>query len=106
MKWYKDLYVGEIASKKKYKLLTRIYGKKLTNAYVIALPSCQDNLLDIYSYNELLQKYYQHEEKYIIGLAYGKEEAVSLVKDIVMEVYKTKGNFLIADYIKEREGSK
>lgn len=103
MKWYKNLYMGEIAAKKHYKLLKTINKRWLSNAYIIALPSNSDNVLDIYSNNELLQKYYKNRDIFVVGLAYGKDEALELVKDIIWEVYQATGSVKVNDYIRKME---
>lgn len=103
MRWYKDLYLGEVAGKKHYKLLLRINKRRLTNAYVITLPSNPQNVFDIYPYNELLQKHYNNSDIFIIGLAYGRDEAYELCKNIIWEIYKTTGGFNAYEYVKSRE---
>lgn len=99
MEWYKNLYLGEIAAKKQYKLFRRISKKRLTNAYIITLPSNTENILDIYSYNELLQKHYDNSHIFVVGLACGKDEALELTKDIIWDVYSRSGSFNVSEYV-------
>lgn len=103
MEWYRNLYLGEAAEKKKYKLYRRINKRRLFNAYVIALPSGGDNVLDIYRYMELLQKHYAKRDIFIVGLACGKDEAMELAARIIGEVYQNTGTFGVSDYIRKRE---
>lgn len=104
MEWSKNLFVGPLAKKKQYKLMRRINQKKLSKAYVLTFPSNPENILDIYSYLQLKQKYYDDKDIYIIGLACGKMEAYELAKDIIWEVYKSTGNFRVKDYFKKEAG--
>lgn len=103
MEWYKNLYLGEQAAKKKLKLLKKINKKFLSNAYIVALPSNPANVLDIYPYNEFLQKHRGDDDVFAVGLACGKDEAYEVVKDIVWDVYSSSGNFKVSDYIRKRE---
>jgi hypothetical protein len=48
--------------------------------------------------NELLFPHYQKSEVRIVGLAKGKEEAVTMVKDMLMEVYNKTGEFNVRTY--------
>lgn len=102
MEWYKNLYLGENAAKKHYKLFRRIRKKRLSNAYVITLPSNEANILDIYSYNELLWKHYNNRNLFIVGLACGKDEAVELTRDIIQDVYSSTGAFDVKKYVMSR----
>lgn len=99
MEWYKNLYLGEAAAKKHYKLLRRINKRHLSNAYVITLPSNEENILDIYSYNELLQKHYDDRSMFVVGLACGKDEAMELTRDIIQDVYSSTGTFDVRKYV-------
>lgn len=103
MEWYRNLYLGEAAEKKKYRLYRRINKRRLLNAYVVALPSNEENVLDIYKYMELRQKHYAKREIFIIGLACGKDEAMELAAKIIGEVYQNTGTFKVRDYIRKRE---
>lgn len=103
MEWYRNLYLGEVAEKKKYKLYRKINKRRLFNAYVVTLPSGDENILDIYRYMELLQKHYSKRDIFIIGLACGKDEAMELAARIIGEVYQSTGTFKVRDYIRKRE---
>lgn len=103
MEWYRNLYLGEAAEKKKYKFYRKINKRRLLNAYVVALPSGGENVLDIYRYMELLQKHYTKQNIFIVGLACGKDEAMELAARIIGEVYQNTGTFCVSDYIRKRE---
>ena len=105
MKWYENLYMGKTAAQKQYKLLRRISKKRLNNAYLITLPSNDNNLLDIYAYPELMQKYYRTREIIVVGMACGRDEALEVTQDIIMDVYRKSGSFNVSDFIQKREDS-
>lgn len=108
MIWYDKLYVGESMIHKTNKVKWKIrHNAGQINIYVIALPSNQENLLDIIPSQELLQKGYPKKNLYIVGLAQGYDEAIQLAGTIVAEVYRHTGAFHVTEYLlqkrKERE---
>lgn len=104
MEWYRDLYLGSGAAKKKYKILRKINKHLLSKAYIITLPSNEANVLDIYSYNEILQHHYDTNNLFVIGLAHGKDDALELTKNIIFEVYKKNRDVNVSRYIRQMEG--
>lgn len=103
MRWYKNLYVGENASKTKYKTWDRISMNKLSpGMYLLTLASNEKNLIDIIPADMLKQKHFKKEysdEVRVIGLAKGQDEAFELVRQIVDEVYSNTGGFDIRGYL-------
>lgn len=67
--------------------------KPVRNLYVIVLPLLQDGLLEIYPYNQLLQKPYRKLDSRIrvVGFARGKEVAEQLVLQIIQDMYDETG---------------
>jgi len=59
----------------------------------IVLPLLQDGLLEIYPYNQLLQKPYRKLDSRIrvVGFARGKEVAEQLVLQIIQDMYDETG---------------
>ncbi len=104
MQWCKHLYIGDSVQGRKKKIIRKIKASKLQiDAYVIAFPSNDENLLDIYPSYVLLQPHYKRIDITIVGIAYGYEDALLLVQRIVEEVYKKTGNLDIEKYINHRE---
>lgn len=102
MKWYKNLYYGEMIAPKARQIVKKIKKNKLTpDVYVIALASNPDNQLDLIATWELLQPGYPKEDIRIIGLAQGKNEALQLVTYIVDEVYQKTGDVKVQEYLKQ-----
>lgn len=102
IKLYSHIYYGDKAKQQKYKILWKLKHRKLMpKVYVITFPSNPLNLLDVYNYMELLQPYYRRRTFTVLGIAYGYEEALKIVEQIVGEVYKKTGNFKIEEYLSE-----
>lgn len=97
--WASRLYYGDRIKKKRKKAIASINDRKATfNIYCIAFASNPDNLFDIMDANVLLLPPYNKVDVRIVGLAQGKEEAVSLVHDMLMEVYHKTGAFDVRTY--------
>ncbi|MHB8130029.1 MAG: hypothetical protein ACYDEX_13630 [Mobilitalea sp.] len=85
--------------KKKEKVIASINNREATfGVYCIAFASHPSNLFDIMEANELLFPYYKKSEVRIVGLAKGKEEAIKLVQEMLMEVYNKTGDFKVRNY--------
>lgn len=101
MNWYKHLSIGEKAQKEKQRLLKAASGRlPVKGLYFVLLPAHEKNLYDIISHVYLLQDYYQEKELYVVGIALGKGEAVSLAADLASKAVSETGSARIA-YSKE-----
>lgn len=99
VQWTSKLYVGNKMKKKKEKVIASINNREATfGVYCIAFASQQCNLFDIIDANELLFPYYKKFDVCIVGLARGKDEAINLVHDMLMEVYHKTGDFDVRTY--------
>ena len=97
--WTSRLYVGDKLKKEKDKTIASINNMEATfGIYCIAFASHPSNLFDIIEANELLFPHYRRTEIQIAGLAKGKDEALKLVQDMLMEVYTNSGNFDVRTY--------
>lgn len=95
MIWYEDLFLGATVSERKKKSVIRKVnkGSLLVNAFVLTLPSNNENKIDIIDCKELCQKAYPKEGMVIIGIANDKEEAMELSGEILTSLYAACGNF-------------
>ncbi|MDE6232449.1 MAG: hypothetical protein K2M60_03765, partial [Lachnospiraceae bacterium] len=94
MEWYKDLYVGELAEKRKYKIINKIEKHKTQiGIYVLTLPFNNENVLDIYPSYILNQKYYKKADLKIMGIACGYDEALEVMERIIMDCYHITNQF-------------
>lgn len=99
IKWYPNLYTDKKVEKNKFKCMQSLEKGKITlGLYCIAIASNRENLFDIINTNELLFKHYQKNEIHIVGLAYGKDNAVSLVTRIIMDMYQQFGEINTKSY--------
>lgn len=97
--WAEKLYIGKKLKKKKDGAIASISSRKLApGVYCIAFASNPDNLFDIMDVNQLLFPHYNKTDVKIVGLAKGKEEAISLVHDMLLEVYNKTGSFNVRAY--------
>lgn len=99
IQWTQTLYIGDKLKKKKDKIIASINEREATfNVYCIAFASQASNLFDIMDANELLFPHYKTADIKIVGLARGKTEAILLVQDMVLEIYKETGGFDVRNY--------
>lgn len=104
MKWYKNVYVGDNAKKKKSAIVAKTEGRIFQhNIYLITLPSQKDNLLEMFSANELIQPHYKNRDAeegiYIVGIAKGYDEAVTTMAAVLTDTYTHTGGFDVAEYL-------
>lgn len=105
LNWYKGLYVGNNAKKKKKKLIRRInQGIGVIDVYLITLASNSRDQLDIFSANELLQKPRRRNCPVIIGLACGYWEALELVEELVRRTYMETGTGEVRKWLQRQIG--
>ncbi|MGF7145757.1 hypothetical protein HNQ56_004200 [Anaerotaenia torta] len=97
--WNESLYVGNKIKRRKNRVIASMNNREAVfGVYCIAFASNPNNLFDIYEANELLFPCYQRSEIRIAGLAGGKQEAVELAHDMLMEVYRKTGKFDVRIY--------
>lgn len=97
--WTSKLYIGDKIGRKKEKVVASINNCEITfGIYCIAFASHPDNLFDILDANELLFPHYKRSQIRIVGLAKGREEALKLVQNMLMEVYQKTGSFDVRTY--------
>jgi len=103
MIWYRNLYISEDISHKKAKIKWKIkHNAGQINVYVITLSKNTHNLLEMIPSWELMQKYYPKKDMFVVGVAKGYDEGISMAASIVMEVYQETGKFNVRDYILDK----
>lgn len=89
MKWYKEIYLGNIPKKKIRKIKFRLkHNVLLPSIYMITLSLSETEQLDIFPAKELLQKAYPKKDLYIVGIAKTQEDSFRLTQRIVEDVYR------------------
>ncbi len=99
--YHPNLYLGEsIHMKKLDKIKKKLENKPLfCRVYLVVISRNPSGLLEIYQARQLAQEYYQKYPPYIVGIAGGWTEAVLLVKGIVEECLKTRGDCALKEYL-------
>ncbi len=110
LNWYKKLYVGDNAKKKKRQLMFKINaGAGVFDVYLITFACNPQNQLEIFSTNELKQKARRKCCPMIIGLCCGYEEALEMTRTLVEEAYKETGTPNVRKWLENKikeEGSR
>lgn len=110
LNWYKKLYVGDNAKKKKRQLMFKINaGAGVFDVYLITFACNPQNQLEIFSANELKQKARRKCCPMIIGLCCGYEEALEMARTLVEEAYKETGTPNVRKWLENKikeEGSR
>lgn len=103
MRWYKHLYVGEKAGKRRFKIIQNIRKYRLQpGVHVITPASNENNVLDIYPATVLLQSFYKNnEELLILGIGADYFEALSVTRDIVDDMYRQTGGFSVGEFLRK-----
>lgn len=103
LKWYKKLYVGDNAEKKKKQWIWKVnIGAGVIDIYLITLASNPENQLDIFSANELKQKARRKNCPMIIGLCRGYWEAMEMVTTLVQKTYEQTGTANVRQWLENQ----
>ena len=101
---YCDLYVSECWQDKKEKIIKRLADNRLQpRVYVITLAQGEQNYLEFFSSAFLKQRIYKEAELFVVGIAAGYDEAVSMVKEITEQVFKETGDANVRRFIMVRQ---
>lgn len=102
MKIPKNIIFGELAAKKKNKILKAIKNKKYVfDVYIITLPTAS-GILEIYPSYILTKQDNIDNDITIVGIARGKDEAMEIVSDVLLDCYKKLNSFDTKKYFAER----
>lgn len=101
MEFYKPLYVGDSVRHPDRVLHQLKKGSLMIKAYVITFAAGKD-LLEIYNAHIFAQKYYQHFDRPIVGIAGDYREAVDMVVKITEECFAQRGDCALKEYLLER----
>lgn len=100
MYWYKYLYADKKVhhiNRLKYKIA---HGMSHKGVYLIHLPEGKQALPEVIPSILLRQSHYPRETLRIIGIGSSKWAALELVRQMIDEVYREQGNFLLETYLK------
>ena len=100
MKFIEKLYFGEKAADNRKSVLKDIRkGKFLPGVCIVTIASNPNNILDIIEVYTLLQPAIDTDDITVVGIAYGKEEAMELVRQIIDDAYCELGEIDIIKYL-------
>lgn len=105
MRFCKKMYISPSIKDKQRKIMWKLRtGRPQPMIYVISLAR-NDDLLEICHSGMLKQKYYKKKENmpYIVGLAFGYGQAVSLVTDILADVHQTTGGYDVKSFFQRNQ---
>lgn len=96
-----NLYLGEsIHPDKVEKIKKKLVNRPLfSGVFVIALSKNYSDQLEFYDAKQLHQRYYRNNPPYIIGIAKDKDEAISIIQQIVEECLKARGDCALKEYL-------
>lgn len=104
MKWYEKLYIGKTVKKKKESLMCGLEeGKRPFGIWVIMLPGGEANQLELIPAWNLKFWRSESENSCAVGIAGSKEEAVSLLLEIVQDVLRETGGAEIRAWFERRK---
>lgn len=105
MEWFHRLYAGRLIASRREEIVRDIdAGKTPSGVYLLALPENQRNLLEFYSAKELKNPYLREHPPMIVGIAFGKDEALFLTERIVSDVYRARGDVDVRAWICQMQG--
>ena len=101
MRWYKHLYVGEKAKKKRFSIIQNLRkGRLQPKVHVIVPASGGKNILDILPSYVLLQEYYKKQEDLLIlGIGADYFETLEVAGKIIHDLYCATGGFVLNDFL-------
>lgn len=106
MRWYKHLYVGERAKKRRFSIIQGLrLHRVLPGVHVITPAANPQNLLDIYPAAVLLNKKMKNrEDLLVLGIGADYDDALETVRRIVDDMYRETGGFSIDEFLlKDRQ---
>lgn len=104
VKQYCDLRVSECWQEKKEKIIKKLEQNRLQpQVYVIALSQGEQNHLEFFSSMLLKQRVFRDGELFVVGIANGYEEALSMTEEITKQVFEETGDADIRRFIKKRQ---
>lgn len=105
MRWYKHLYVGEKAKKRRFQIIQKIRRNQFQpGVHIITPPSNPANVLDIYPAAVFLKEYYRKQEDLmILGIGADYFETLEVAGKIVSDLYRTTGAFSLKPFLEKNE---
>ena len=102
MVWYQNLYVGRLISPRRDKVIDDIdHGRYPAFVHLLIIPESRNSQLEIISASELSHDYIREHCLLIVGLAQGRTEALSLLEQLMQDVYRDRKDGDIRAWLSE-----
>ena len=102
LRWTGNYFVGEGISNPKAIQAKIELGKRTSGIYLLTFSNNKDNLMELLPAKMLQQKPVYERCPEIFGMAMGKDGAIELGTKILMDCYRTNGNYCLKEYLKNR----
>lgn len=104
MKFYYNLYVSDELKGKEQEIIYKLKRDQVQlNKYIIVFARNAKNHLEFYDSVLLLQKCWEKENLFVVGIADGYDGALHLIENIVNEVYEVTGDVQIRTYLSKQQ---
>lgn len=100
------MYISECLIDKKSKIINQLKKNRLLpGVYVISLSRGGQNQLEFWSSVFFRYHFYENSTLFVVGLAYGQEECLEIIRQITEKVYKETGGSDLKKYILQRQNN-
>lgn len=104
MKYYHNLYLSEGFQEKKAEILDKLERKETQlNKYLVVLSKNSNNQLEIFESILLIQKIYEMDNLFVVGIADGYDGALEMIEKLTQEVYDITRGTDIRNYFLEKQ---
>ncbi len=104
MKYYHDLYVSKRIGTKVTEVIAKLEKDEVQfNKYLITITKNEKNHLEFFDSILFLQKIFEDDDLFVVGIAEGYKDAIRLVKEITEEVYEATKSTNIRKYLLEKQ---
>ena len=104
MKYYHNLYLSEGFHDKKAEILDKLERKETQlNKYLVVLSKNSNNQLEIFDSILLIQKIYEMDYLFVVGIADGYDGALEMIEKLTQEVYDITRGTDIRNYFLEKQ---
>lgn len=101
--WYENLYMGINAAPLYDQIYRSIEEEEyMPEVYLITIAAGEKDQLDSFQSIQLMMPALRRRLQPIIGVALGKEEAMTLLQDIARDVYEKTGDLYLRKYFEEK----
>ena len=102
MVWHQNLYVGRLIAPRRDKVIDDIdHGRYPAFVHLLTIPESRNSQLEIISASELSHDYIREHCLLIVGLAQGRTEALSLLEQLMQDVYRDRKDGDIRAWLSE-----